>query len=98
MAIRHHRTKENNMRPLVIVEISGGVAEATPYGEVDVLHIDWDSLQSIAETADGALHLGRDRRLMSGLTDRIPDPRHRQRILDDIEALRARSLRSPGPR
>jgi hypothetical protein len=76
-------------RRLVVVEVSGGLAEVTPYGEVDMLHIDLDAFESSDEddTAQEIAWLGEDLPFI----ERIPNASHRQRILDEIETLRAQT-------
>lgn len=74
-------------RPLVVVEISGGLADVARYGDVDVLTIDWDAFESTdpEDAAEELRWIDEDR----GLIERIPDPEHRQRILDGISAQRS---------
>jgi len=73
-------------RPLVVVEVSGGLADVARYGDVDVLTIDWDAFESTdpADAMEELRWIDEDR----GLIERIPDPEHRQRILDGISAQR----------
>lgn len=73
--------------PLVVVEVSGGLADVARYGDVDVLTIDWDAFESTdpEDAAEELRWIDEDR----GLIERIPDPGHRQRILDGINAQRA---------
>jgi len=73
-------------RPLVVVEVSGGLADVARYGDVDVLTIDWDAFESTdpADAMEELRWIDEDRVLI----ERIPDPEHRQRILDGINAQR----------
>jgi len=73
-------------RPLVVVEVSGGLADVARYGDVDVLTIDWDAFESTdpEDAMEELRWIDEDRVLI----ERIPDPEHRQRILDGISAQR----------
>jgi len=79
-------------RPLVVVEVSGGLADVARYGDVDVLTIDWDTFESAdpEDAVDELRWIDEDRDLI----ERIPDSEHRQRILDGISAQRVALARS----
>lgn len=38
-------TTDTRARPLVLVQVSGGIADTEVYGDVRVVHIDWDNVE-----------------------------------------------------
>lgn len=67
-------------KPLVVVEIHGGVTNTTTYGEADVLQIDWDMFGGGWDDAEVREYLNDLDEEIAPLLERIPE-KHRDEIL-----------------
>lgn len=67
-------------RPLVLVEVEGGIADETVFGQADVLTVDWDNVCDGADDLDELLDAVRSE-------ERLPK-RVRNRIANGIERYR----------
>lgn len=82
LAIEQEAREElSRARPVVYVSVSGGIADTETYGDLRVVHIDWDSVD------DG------DKYAVADVLDLIEDEELPERLRNDIQLSLDRAFR-----